>query len=1134
MALSAVERQAAAELKSQGYTTTQIMGFIGGQRMGKRSTVATQLSQPEAQPGRFADAGEDLATGAKQFAGDMRQIKSNVWDNINAAKAGEQSIPETVANVGLGIAGGTFGALVGRGIQTASKLFMKPSEETAVGDAVAGLVEKTGINATIENVPDRSRRAFQGAIDGLNLIGIGAAKSPLQNATKQTLSIGPRITKDVSATLREVGDVGANGISRSLDIGISPESLMQRVARVSKGKQAKFEERAKQSVGEYLVDRGIFGDPEAITDQLYSRMKQSKGRVDTGLAQVGGTYKDGSVEDALTLLREREAKVSTPNTPSPDQRRVAELIAKHKGEGLTLSEINEVKRLFERNVKLDYLRDNVADGIARANNIDAKLRDFVEVKADQGGFKTVKALNRETYLAKQLLDDLGAEYAGQQGNNLISLSDAFFLAEAASNPTALAAFGLKKTLSSKGAMSAVAQLMARGRKTQDMPSGDVTGFRALPAPGQSSATMPAGNPLNVGARTQSTVDAAEMANPAIKAPEVSDAAPSFGRQAVDAQKEASEQIRTEMYDLAETGLKPVEDGKYIRWSSFPKWIEKESGLRRTDLFNRVWAHIDNGTKPRANATDEIELMGIVEEQIKRRADELSTPDTSLSNGSDMAFGGLAGVQVDDEGNLTLNPYSAAFGVAGMAAAKKLTPDLKNTISKELEKYDTEPITLVVKGRKLIDTSASDADFRLAQLQDKLANGKFTNTDALEAQALLQKVGIDVTSGNIPQSSSIQKKSNVDGWTGTPSSKQSTAGDTSISKEPTDTAAGSKPSTAMSGGGKGEYLYHGTGGINLEVITKEGLKPGRRGFLSLSKDQAYSEGYVSSGWDRTPDGQMVQKHGGLLRVRADYVKGKTTLPKKTAPMSDQLNELLTKEHIPPEAIEILKDGKWQPLKPSPLTAEARKSGGFGDEAAPKKYKTTVNLQDKDDLEYLGRILSQDAIADIKAGKTTNWRGESYEDLARVNIISEKPLTVAQKLEGKIKPYTPKSATFYHGTSEEAARSILKSGFKAGASLPKDAFRGGGYDRMQNTISLAETPKEASIFSSLTKNGKVIEVKLKNDAKIVSIEGIEDAADLEDYVAYLKQQKIDAVYIGGGEKELVVVNPKAILSQTIVRQ
>lgn len=192
----------------------------------------------------------------------------------------------------------------------------------------------------------------------------------------------------------------------------------------------------------------------------------------------------------------------------------------------------------------------------------------------------------------------------------------------------------------------------------------------------------------------------------------------------------------------------------------------------------------------------------------------------------------------------------------------------------------------------------------------------------------------------------------------------------------------------------------------------------------------------------------------------------------------------------------------------------------------KYKRTVNIQDKNDLEYLGRILSQDQIADIKAGKTTNFRGKSYEDLARVNIISKTPQTIEQQLAGKIKDIKLKSDTFYHGTSAENARGIMSSGFKNGGQLPEDTFRGGGYGQIQNSISLTETPKDASRFSTLSKNGEIVEAQLKPNSKVVSIEGIEDAVDLEDFIPYLKKQKIDAVYIGGGEKELVVINSKVI--------
>jgi hypothetical protein len=328
--------------------------------------------------------------------------------------------------------------------------------------------------------------------------------------------VAPGATRALTTGLKEFAESGVKGMGRegiqsSINTGLAPEDLMQRVARISKNKQAAFEERAGQSVGEYLVDRGIFGDPEEITQQLYSRMQESKGRVDAGLAKVQGTYKNDAVADALEQLAEREARVSTDRTPSPDRNRVSELLNRHSKDGLTLSEVNEVKRLYERTVKLDYLRDNVSDKIAQANNIDSVIREFVEKTADQAGFPNVKALNKETQLAKQLLDDLGAEYAGQAGNNYVSLSDAFFLAEAASNPTALAAFGLKKTLGSKSAMSSVAKLMARSREKRGLPTEELTERLGLPAPKEGAPDVSVEQPINLPDRSQSTVDAQERA-----------------------------------------------------------------------------------------------------------------------------------------------------------------------------------------------------------------------------------------------------------------------------------------------------------------------------------------------------------------------------------------------------------------------------------------------------------------------------------------------------------------------------------------------------------------------------------------------------------------------------------------------
>lgn len=110
--------------------------------------------------------------------------------------------------------------------------------------------------------------------------------------------------------------------------------------------------------------------------------------------------------------------------------------------------------------------------------------------------------------------------------------------------------------------------------------------------------------------------------------------------------------------------------------------------------------------------------------------------------------------------------------------------------------------------------------------------------------------------------------------------------------------------------QGEMLYHGTNETVLENIKKEGLKPGMRGQISLSTSEDYAKSFAREGV--TPQGKTKSV---LLRVNSGLLRGKTTtkrLDGKMRPLSDQKFELLTKETIPPEAIEIFENNQWVSL------------------------------------------------------------------------------------------------------------------------------------------------------------------------------------------------------------------------------
>jgi len=94
----------------------------------------------------------------------------------------------------------------------------------------------------------------------------------------------------------------------------------------------------------------------------------------------------------------------------------------------------------------------------------------------------------------------------------------------------------------------------------------------------------------------------------------------------------------------------------------------------------------------------------------------------------------------------------------------------------------------------------------------------------------------------------------------------------------------------------------------------------RGLLSLSKTESYAKMFAKDGM--TPKGKT---NAIMFRVKADLLKGKTVKSNKPRPMSDELNEVLTKGSISPENIEIFRNGKWQPLQ-SPTKTNTPKVEG----------------------------------------------------------------------------------------------------------------------------------------------------------------------------------------------------------------
>ena len=117
------------------------------------------------------------------------------------------------------------------------------------------------------------------------------------------------------------------------------------------------------------------------------------------------------------------------------------------------------------------------------------------------------------------------------------------------------------------------------------------------------------------------------------------------------------------------------------------------------------------------------------------------------------------------------------------------------------------------------------------------------------------------------------------------------------------------------------------------------------------------------------------------------------------------------------------------------------------------------------------------------------------------------------------------TYYHGT-----QNIVSTTLKPSITLSErqaEQMGGGGYGERYWAISLSKSKRKSEAFAGQSRSVRVHPVLLKKSAKVVEIPGVTDAADLDQYIVELWNNKVDAVWIGGGEQELAVINPKAIV-------
>jgi len=299
----------------------------------------------------------------------------------------------------------------------------------------------------------------------------------------------------------------AKSIKRGVTGIFSPVNTMERVVGLNKLDYQKFQQTTGKRAGQYLNEIDAYGNIEEITTKLSERGYASKNKVDTGLEMIEGVYKPKQAQTMLEHLVERERSLGVEGK---DTAQIAELANKFSAEGLTHKEMNTMKRIYERTVRFGYNKLTSPDVVEKATRIDDAFRQWQFKEASDRGFKDLDALNKETQATRNLLNAIGKKYSGDS-NQAIGLGDTVLLS--GGNAQAIAMYLGRKAFMDKGVQSSFAKSIYTGVKT-GVPKGNViptSQFPRLNAPQQGAANSQVFTPIPLGAKTQSTIDAQEIA-----------------------------------------------------------------------------------------------------------------------------------------------------------------------------------------------------------------------------------------------------------------------------------------------------------------------------------------------------------------------------------------------------------------------------------------------------------------------------------------------------------------------------------------------------------------------------------------------------------------------------------------------
>ena len=241
---------------------------------------------------------------------------------------------------------------------------------------------------------------------------------------------GKSISRDIKGGVQAITPSGAN--------------ISTRANRFNANEIRDFKKMTGESPWEFATSRGMTKTGDDAVVEATNRWQASKDQADDALKAIQWRFKFTWEKDFLkTTLDDLDTRLT--NTESPDLWRLKKLKSKYEDSGLTMSEINEIKRLYSNNYKYSFV-DAGSESALRSRNLQDAVRKWQFKVAEENWLTNLKEINKTTQGWKTFADSLSKKIQGSSGNNAVSLTD--WIALSGWSPENIALYLGKKLASS--------------------------------------------------------------------------------------------------------------------------------------------------------------------------------------------------------------------------------------------------------------------------------------------------------------------------------------------------------------------------------------------------------------------------------------------------------------------------------------------------------------------------------------------------------------------------------------------------------------------------------------------------------------------------------------------------------------